>query len=660
MPGGGARRRAADRRDCRRAGAVGLGARPFPTAPRAASLHRCPPRAMAVPAGRPARPGADDHAPCDCARCHRAEFLAGPARAAARSATRGWRPARSPGRRHRGRPTRRPDGRRALAAEFSHASHLDLAAHGGAGRLHVACSDCHEPAGDELPRPDHAVCGRCHAPEASPRGTPTMAECARCHVAGRAADRGCAASSSATSASTTRTTGRIGAAATSPAPVPPGQRRPAAPASSAPVMAACVECHDDSARTPPAQRMRMCETCHATRAGAFGSIAPRSHLPALERPEDHTRAFRRDHAADASADPQRCARCHTSMSGSPRDTCDDCHRVMRPQDHTVTWREYDHGPASAARSDGCAVCHQGDFCIACHQVRPRSHFPCIDFAQGGHGQFARVNLRSCVGLPRLRDLLRHLGVLPEHCRRSSCAEAALAASRDLPPRRGRGRRARRTGPRPLDLTLRGCRSCSRRRWPCATACIRRGAGARPARLRRGACLPRRPAPPRPGHRRRPRAPRRQPRAGASRAGASTRRCVPLQPRLRHRRRPAQRPAPCPAASSSSRTMPRCAPTASATWSLGTRGLLFSEPRHLLRVRVPLRSGHRPADPGGAQRPLRGRHRERAGAQRLRRGPGLLQPASGCGRSTSAPAGSSSTASRSLTSTASPSATTPGR
>ncbi|HWM84176.1 MAG TPA: hypothetical protein VNO33_00035, partial [Kofleriaceae bacterium] len=36
-----------------------------------------------------------------------------------------------------------------------------------------------------------------------------------------------------------------------------------------------------------------------------------------------------------------------------------------------------------------------DFCISCHRTRPRSHFPMMDFAQGGHGQFARVNLRSC-------------------------------------------------------------------------------------------------------------------------------------------------------------------------------------------------------------------------------------------------------------------------
>ena len=349
-----------------------------------------------VVAGRPARPGAEDHAPCDRERCHRPAFAAIAAPGAlCRICHSRVGPAQPGGTRLAPYPPAR--GRRALAAEFSHARHLDLHFMEGKVGFHVSCSDCHEQAGGGLAPPGHAVCARCHAPEASPPGAPTMVECARCHVdrpvqpsrlrrfivgdlrfdhGPHRQDRrgrriGCASCHTDAAAATTTE------------------------AHAPPLMAACVGCHDDSARTPPVKRMRMCETCHATRQASIGSIAPRSHLPALERPEDHTRAFRRDHAADASADPQRCARCHTSMSGSPRDSCDDCHRVMRPQDHTVTWREFDHGPASAARADVCAVCHQGDYCIACHQVRPRSHFPSAAFAAEGHGQFARFNLRSC-------------------------------------------------------------------------------------------------------------------------------------------------------------------------------------------------------------------------------------------------------------------------
>ena len=346
--------------------------------------------------GRPARPGTNDHAPCDRNQCHQAAFLSSPTPLCNICHDRLDPGDDSPGA-NLPSPYPPPRGRRALAAEFSHATHLDFPRMEAAVGFHVSCSDCHEPAGDELTPPGHTVCARCHAPEASPPGTPSLAECARCHVDRpvqpsrlrrfitadlrfdhgdhRQDRRGRAITCSGchTGSASVQKTG----------------------SHAAPAMAACVECHDDTARTPPAKRMRMCEACHATKRASFGAIAPRSHLPALERPEDHTRAFRRDHAADATADPQRCARCHTFMSGSPRDACDDCHRIMRPQDHTVTWREFDHGPASAARADGCAVCHQGDFCIACHSTRPRSHFPSIDFAQRGHGDFARVNLRSC-------------------------------------------------------------------------------------------------------------------------------------------------------------------------------------------------------------------------------------------------------------------------
>jgi hypothetical protein len=360
------------------------------------SCVECHPAADVL-AGRPARPGADDHAPCDRGGCHQAAFLGRPG-----PLCRVCHPQADPT--AAGKVSLAPyppaTGRRALAAEFSHAGHLDFGEMEARVGFHVTCSDCHQSPGSlQLRAPDHAVCGRCHAPEASVAGAPVMTDCARCHrdrprqpsrlrafIVGdlrfdhvrhqhdRAGnDIGCPVCHTASSTATET-----------------GEHAP-------PSMPSCVACHDDDTRTPPDRRMRVCETCHIAKQSSFGSIAPRSHLPALERPEDHTRAFRRDHAADAAANPKRCARCHTFMSGSARDTCDDCHRVMRPQDHTVTWRELDHGPAAATRSDSCTTCHQADFCVACHQVQPRSHFPIEAFGVGGgHGFFARENLRACV------------------------------------------------------------------------------------------------------------------------------------------------------------------------------------------------------------------------------------------------------------------------
>jgi hypothetical protein len=142
-------------------------------------------------------------------------------------------------------------------------------------------------------------------------------------------------------------------------------------------------------------RMRECQTCHTQRQTSLTTLAPRSHLPATERPLDHTLAFRRDHAEVAERDASRCATCHVKMSGNPKQACDECHQTMEPSDHRITWRELDHGTEAAADRDRCATCHVVEFCTACHQVRPRSHGLKYDFLTE-HGHLARVNVRSCL------------------------------------------------------------------------------------------------------------------------------------------------------------------------------------------------------------------------------------------------------------------------
>jgi hypothetical protein len=279
---------------------------------------------------------------------------------------------------------------------FSHAAHMD------AGRMeqkvgfHVTCADCHVRDG-KLARPDHATCARCHAPEASVIGAPRMDECTACHDTGiaqqrtrarlirgdvhfdhdhhRADRRGTPIRCEQCHAQSAQATGYADHAA--------------------PQISACVGCHDDSDRVPSGMRMRVCETCHAARSERLTALAPRNHLPATERPLDHTLAFRRDHAGAAEADAARCAACHTQMSGNPHDACDECHQSMRPADHVVTWRELDHGAEAAADRDRCALCHVVEFCTACHSQRPRSHgFP-GSFATD-HGPLARINIRSCL------------------------------------------------------------------------------------------------------------------------------------------------------------------------------------------------------------------------------------------------------------------------
>ena len=334
------------------------------------------------------RPG-HDHAPCD--RCHRAAFLAPPGLLCEVCHTRvTTAPLSAPL-----KPYPSTDAWQAEPARFSHRAHLDASRMEARVGFHVTCADCHVR-GDTLARPDHAVCARCHAPEAGLTGAPAMTDCAGCHEATQqlrtrarlirgdlhfdhaSHRRDVRGTPIRCEQCHTQTASAVGYAD-----------------HAAPRIEVCVNCHDDSDRTPSTLRMRMCEACHTEQRETLTRLAPRNHLPATDRPLDHTLAFRRDHADAAERDPARCATCHTQMSGNPKDACDECHQTMRPADHTITFRELDHGAEATADRERCARCHVTEFCTACHMQRPRSHgFP-GSFATD-HGALARIDVRACL------------------------------------------------------------------------------------------------------------------------------------------------------------------------------------------------------------------------------------------------------------------------
>ncbi len=281
-------------------------------------------------------------------------------------------------------------------SRFSHQVHLDAQRIESRVGFHVSCADCHVNDQGKLARPDHATCARCHATEAGLAGAPKMDACASCHeTTPQVRTRARLIKNDLKFDHEHHRTDRRGT------PIKCDQCHRDTPTATgyvdhvAPRIETCVGCHDDSDRTPPTMRMRVCETCHSAREQRLTSIAPRNHLPATERPIDHTLAFRRDHADAAERDAARCAACHTQMSGNPRDACDECHQTMAPQDHRITWRELDHGTEAAADRDRCARCHVIEFCTACHAQRPRSHgFP--GTFSTNHGGLARLNVRSCL------------------------------------------------------------------------------------------------------------------------------------------------------------------------------------------------------------------------------------------------------------------------
>jgi len=338
------------------------------------------------------RPGTDDHRPCDDGACHRKDFIGEPTRLcevchAAITAA----PLAAPL-----KPYPVEDAWQAEPSRFSHKRHLDAGTMEDRVGFHVTCTDCHTRGDAALARPDHAACTRCHAAEVALPNAPRMADCTACHEpTTRPRTRRRLIRDDLHFDHARHRTDRRGEtircedchAETASA----AEYRDHA----APRVERCVGCHDDSSRTPPVMRMRICETCHKRRNETLTSIAPRSHLPLTERPLDHTIAFRRDHTSAAERDAARCAACHTQMSGNPKQSCDECHQTMVPADHRITWRELDHGSDAAADRDRCARCHVVEFCTACHRQRPRSHGFATAFWTE-HGRSARVNIRPCV------------------------------------------------------------------------------------------------------------------------------------------------------------------------------------------------------------------------------------------------------------------------
>lgn len=335
------------------------------------------------------RPGSDDHKPCD--GCHKQAFLSEPGELCKVCHTEVTAsPLAAPL-----KPYPLEDVWRAEPVGFSHRVHMDFSRMEGKVGFHVACADCHVRDGELAPA-NHATCARCHAPETQLDNAPAMTNCVGCHKHGvnqrtrarlikgdlrfdhahhRADRRGATIRCEECHAQSAKSASYGDHAA--------------------PRVERCVGCHDDTQRTPSELRMRACETCHTSRAQTLTSLAPRNHLPATERPLDHTLAFRRDHAEAAERDGGRCGACHTQMSGNSRDICDECHQTMRPVDHRITFRELDHGTEAAADRDRCARCHVVEFCTACHSQRPRSHgFPGTFATE--HGGLARINVRSCM------------------------------------------------------------------------------------------------------------------------------------------------------------------------------------------------------------------------------------------------------------------------
>jgi hypothetical protein len=145
-----------------------------------------------------------------------------------------------------------------------------------------------------------------------------------------------------------------------------------------PTAEACIQCHKKSRHAPPAGGGEAaegtggaqvkdiaadCSVCHETQRR---NVPPRTHAGNL---------WARNHGRDPSlglndrGHKESCQLCHAQS------TCDGCHRVEKPLDHTEYFRIRGHGAYVSISRERCMACHQENFCVRCHQeTRPRSHY----------------------------------------------------------------------------------------------------------------------------------------------------------------------------------------------------------------------------------------------------------------------------------------------
>jgi predicted CXXCH cytochrome family protein len=208
---------------------------------------------QAVREGRLARPGLDQHAPCD--DCHKAEFGKPPGKlcAVCHASVDPFQKGNSPLQDYP-----RHDPFESLASNFSHRIHVDVSG--------LACRECHEP--DPKTRdprvPGHKACVRCHEAQPAVKQVVAMERCDQCHPQRDVAFERCRTYVTAELVFHHATHERDVRGN----PVRCESCHDAAAASTSrddmqvPAMERCAQCHEDARKTPDDVRMQRCATCH--------------------------------------------------------------------------------------------------------------------------------------------------------------------------------------------------------------------------------------------------------------------------------------------------------------------------------------------------------------------------------------------------------------
>lgn len=135
----------------------------------------------------------------------------------------------------------------------------------------------------------------------------------------------------------------------------------------------CEDCHGNMAKSrvtgiEDMPAMEDCMACHAKKGVSTACQTCHKETKRETAPADHSKAWEKSHG-QLARDPKsggRCLLCHE------QNKCASCHNSQKPQDHTLSWKEFGHGIESGMDRGRCATCHRSDFCVKCHRSTPPS------------------------------------------------------------------------------------------------------------------------------------------------------------------------------------------------------------------------------------------------------------------------------------------------
>lgn len=176
------------------------------------------------------------------------------------------------------------------------------------------------------------------------------------------------------------------------------------------LMPDCMACHGQVDK-----KLNACSTCHKE---LDTDVVPLFHGTRRIQ-HDAPAIWEKTHGRESMQDAQYCAICHTDEG-----YCADCHRVTKPQSHTISWEQRTHGMEAMWNRQNCSTCHEEDSCMRCHEnTKPQSHIGSFGSPVNSHcvnchyprGETSCATCHQEIGHEKAMASIHKLGLYPPNC-----------------------------------------------------------------------------------------------------------------------------------------------------------------------------------------------------------------------------------------------------